>query len=139
MFSLQALYLCLSLWTRIDEPPRSRCLAAAEASLAAAQAHGVDAATLLAIGWRESRWSYQRNSSGACGAWQVVGIDCETVRDLDSAALAGARALAAWERAAERRHLPASRAVAAYACGWSGLRGKGCRWYASKIELLSKN
>ena len=138
MFTLRALYLCLSLWPRLHEPPRSRCLAAAEASLAAAETHKVDPATLLAIGWRESRWSYQRSASGACGAWQVVGVDCGSVRDLPAAADAGARVLAAWQRAAARRHLPERRAVAAYACGWSGLRGRGCRWYSASVSRMTQ-
>ena len=135
MFSLQTMLLCANIWTHLTHPEQIRCMSAAQAAVDAAAVHDVEVDVLHAIGYRESRWTYQRHGT-VCGAWQTTDVQCETVRDLDGAALAGARILAAWRRAAQRRHVADARAVAAYACGYKGLHGKGCRWYVRDIERL---
>lgn len=124
--------LCLTLHGDVD---RERCPAAAVASLEAGFVEGVSPRLLLAIGWRESGWRHRCRSNGANGAWQVIGPRCEAVAKLGPAARAGARTLAWWQRRARAHRLPARRALAAYACGYRGLRGR-CDWYARDVARI---
>lgn len=135
MFSLQSTLLCLNIWTQLTRPEQARCMLAAQAAVDAADAHNVEADVLHAIGYRETRWTYQRHGS-VCGAWQTAGFACDGVQTLATSADAGARALKWWQAAAARNKVAPRRALAGYACGYRGLYGKGCAWYVRDIEAL---
>jgi hypothetical protein len=137
MVYLHAFVLCLQIANVVgSELPR--CPAAAVAAVEAGRAERVDPQLLLAIGWRESRWLHRCRTNGANGAWQVVGPRCAEVAELRPAARAGAQALAWWQGRARAQGLAGERAVAAYACGYSGLHGRGCGWYVRDVQRIMR-
>lgn len=108
----------------------------------AARVHRVDANTLLAIAFHESRYKQgaTRKARGgvACGVMQVRARSadhCERMRaDVAFAYLEGARMLRAWLDASGGDE---ALGLAGYACGWHRDYPR-CRAYAVKVMRMAR-
>ncbi len=132
---MTALWLCALAIAHYPPASAVRACRLAPHAVEAGEAHGIDPALLLSIGWVETRWKpWLVGSVGEHGALQVrpeyAGLTGDELAQPGVGVWAGAGALSRWRKRAGGR---VSVALAAYNCGNRGLTGACGGEYARRV------